>query len=219
MDWGSGMGLTSWNVSLRGPNYPPKSMEEAINFSHSPFVQDCYQRAETLYSLSGLKAKSQSNQRVKIPNWAMTWPAGQLGVIGRNSKFAQHIARYELIFHECFGGHTDSPHHLQYINILPLEYLGNERLLKDFLVTVFKKVAKRNSTKRNEVETAFEKAIVKFQSSALLPTVHRNSGSNSSNVSDINMSSIQQKFDQDRKDLNHLLGVNQVGINYKSKLL
>jgi hypothetical protein len=207
MQWSEGMLLNKWNVELRGTNYPPKSLKDAIQFSESAHVEELYGKAE-----QKVIADLKNRRTIRLPPWAMTWPGGQLSALGRNSRFAENIARYEKVFQSfdntASKGDDSS---LQCLNIFPLEYLGDDRLLKNFLVAILKRVAKRAFDM-----TAFEAAITEFQKSTKrLSTVHRNAGVSAGTTDEL--LAILPFFRQDQEKLNVMLKVNNIEIDYKNK--
>jgi hypothetical protein len=206
MKWSEGMGLTKWNTKLRGPDYPPKSLKDALRFSQSTPVQNSYWRAEQL--VQTLK----KDQNFKLPPWAMTWPCGQLSVIGRNSKFVENIERYERIFGERFDSNNvektntdDKTSSFRYVDVLPLEYLGNDTLLKNFLLQILKQVGKRR-------HDDFQAPLQKFESCrSTLTTVHRNSGSSKRTSKEL--LAVQPLFEQDQDKLNKMLKEYNITVN------
>jgi len=96
--WGQNMGLNEWNLQLRSPNYPPKTILNALHFSSSPFVETRYRDAESLVTYM-LRTKS---RYIHMPSWAITWPAGQMSVFGRSSKYRTNIEKYERVFESYF---------------------------------------------------------------------------------------------------------------------
>jgi hypothetical protein len=135
MLWGSSMGLNQWNTELRSPQYPPLSISGALEFSMSKTVDEAYRMTEDLF-------RGNQGKAFILPPWAMTWPAGQLSGIGRNGRFATNIQRYERVFSEVFsardsGGGDEKilsetvpvTCSLQFVNVVPLEFLGDEQKL------------------------------------------------------------------------------------------
>lgn len=205
MQWGESMLLGKWNTALRGTNYPPKTLKDAIQFSGSTDVKEMYNKAEQRV-ISDLRGCS----TIRLPQWAMTWPGGQLSVFGRNSKFSKNVARYEKGF-QCFSrskikGKDSS---FQYVNIFPLEYLSDDILLKSFLVSILKRVATRASD-----NTAFEPAIAAFQKSMeKLSIVHRNAGLSVGTSAEL--LAIEPFFREDLKELNEMMKANNIRLHYK----
>ncbi|GMH75687.1 hypothetical protein TL16_g06844 [Triparma laevis f. inornata] len=100
MNWGKSMGLTSPNISLRTKQYWSKSIGEALKFSFNPLTEAAYVAAEgTVTQMDKGKL-----ERFRLPDWAITWPNGQLTGIGRNGKFSENVARWEKAFNKAFGG-------------------------------------------------------------------------------------------------------------------
>ena len=140
------MELTEWNTSLRSSDYPPKTLMTALDFSSSDFVEDSYGRAEQLVKNCH-----------SLPPWAMTWPAGQLGAIGRSGMYASNIDRYERVFGATFGNHQASSQttvsqracqypmgsKYQYMNVIALDDLKNETTLKVALTSIMEQLSER----------------------------------------------------------------------------
>eukprot|EP00980_Cylindrotheca_fusiformis_P024509 scaffold11977_cov107-Cylindrotheca_fusiformis.AAC.4 len=207
MKWSEEMCLRTWNFGLRGMSYPPKTIKQAFAYSNSTRVRELYLKAE-----QQVVADLKNRRDVRLPPWAMTWPGGQLSVFGRNSKFAQNIGRYEKAF-QCFDstqakGQDSSA---KYVNILPMNWLGDDRLLKNFVVRILLRAAKRASD-----GSRYEQAIALFQKQTKgLSTVHRNAGSSA----DVNaeLSAVQPLFQKDQDELDNLLKVNNIKLDSKRK--
>lgn len=98
MIWGESMGLTEWNTNLRSELYPPKTIVQALEYSQSTLVQTAYKDAKVLIQ----KKLSLSSQLIlTLPPWALTWPGGQLSVIGKG--YSQSIYHYNDVFQSEFG--------------------------------------------------------------------------------------------------------------------
>ncbi len=172
MVWGNGMGLDKYNTKLRSDAYPPPTINDALQFSCGEFVNDLYQKAENLFPSSLLSHATMENQKIVLPDWAMSWPGGQLSGIGRNAKFVENISRYEAVFDSVFGLSNDEGR-LEYTNILPLKSLSDKDKLKEFLVDVLEKVANRRRKLYEKKE--FLETIEVFKSSKNdLSSIHRN---------------------------------------------
>ena len=126
--WGETMGLVDWNTEIRTKDYPPHTLYEAIAFSLSDEVETMYRRAEDLSNENHGVAKT-------LPDWALTWPGGQLSGIGRNGRFAANIGRYERVFSHVFGESKNastipSTSSFKFVNVVPLDCMrSNESLL------------------------------------------------------------------------------------------
>lgn len=141
MIWGKNMGLTEWNQQLRSSFYPPKTIVDAVEFSTSPFVDQLYNDAESLI-MSMIRSGSKC---ITLPPWAMTWPAGQMSVFGRSSKYMRNLQRYERVFGSyrkiCIDSsitlNTEYQHHssselylhLRYTLVVPTQSLSEKKLI------------------------------------------------------------------------------------------
>eukprot|EP00804_Cyclotella_cryptica_P028968 CCRYP_012385-RA/>CCRYP_012385-RA protein AED:0.21 eAED:0.21 QI:270/1/0.66/1/0.5/0/3/0/335 len=119
MIWGESMGLKEWNSDLRSDQYPPKSVLDALEYSKSSFVRQAYKDAESLVKAmswgqnecTSKDQKTSSNsviwviQKLRswlqkhiltLPPWAITWPCGQLSVIGKG--YSCNLKRYNEVF-------------------------------------------------------------------------------------------------------------------------
>ncbi len=218
--WGEGIGLKEWNNELRSSSYPPKSISEALKFTQSNFVNDLYERAEALFPLDSLLSPDGNRKkRLYLPAWGMSWPGGQLTGIGRNAKFSDNILRYEGVFSQAFDGDDlklmkktdkrmydygsvqrgDSLHTkqslLQYMNILPIEYLSQEDNMKEFMVKILKQVALRKDSIYEMQE--YESGLRYFEcQSKQLCNVHRNAstGNSSPGESDKEATRLLEEF-------------------------
>jgi len=209
MSWGAGMGLKEWNTELRSVKYPPISVEEALDFSLSKFVKDSYKNAEKIFAI---EAKDMRRKKVSLPSGAMTWPAGQLSGIGRNGLFASNIQRYESVFRTIFvetnASQKIAKSKLQFVNVLPLEYLASNDLLKNFLTSILKKNAER---KVGLERSYFRNAVKNFQcSSVSLSNIHRNSIVRKRNgramLSDETYARLREHFREDSSQLEEMFG-------------
>jgi len=98
IQWGSSLGLRNHHVDLRSALYPPKSFTSALHYSASPSVSASYAAAGDL-----VRNKSDEQLRsVRLPPWAVTWPGGQLGGVGRCGAFSANIERWEEAFRRRF---------------------------------------------------------------------------------------------------------------------
>jgi hypothetical protein len=150
MLWGQDMGLTEWNSELRTSSYPPTTIVDALKFSNSIFVEKSYVEAESLVQ----SLVHRGSTCIRLPSWAITWPAGQLGVFGRNSKYWDNLTRYERVFGSyCNRGLMSShdmgtkfqPHfskyeyNFQFILVIRTEDLSTD--LNPFLSKVLERVS------------------------------------------------------------------------------
>jgi len=201
MKWGEGMMLNKWNVRLRGQLYPPRSLEHAIKYSRSDHVENMYQRAERLFVETVEKRSF-----LRLPQWSVTWPGGQLGAIGRNSCFARNISRYERVF-----SNSRSHEHIQaleHVSIFPIEFLCDEKLLQGFLATILERVGKRTNN-----YALFVDAIHMVKSSSIeLKSIHRNAGTL---PREEEVRHIRSKFAEDEDSLNVMLRFNGIPIKYE----
>eukprot|EP00571_Detonula_confervacea_P006992 CAMPEP_0172322132 /NCGR_PEP_ID=MMETSP1058-20130122/45103_1 /TAXON_ID=83371 /ORGANISM="Detonula confervacea, Strain CCMP 353" /LENGTH=456 /DNA_ID=CAMNT_0013037789 /DNA_START=321 /DNA_END=1691 /DNA_ORIENTATION=+ len=119
ISWGETIGLKEWNTNLRSKQYPPKTIADAIEFSKSKFVQSACLDAEKLagnlvqhncaYDPKTTRPLYNlfTGKIMRLPSWAITWPAGQLSTIGRSGNYAQNIKRYNDVFSKAFEGQCD----------------------------------------------------------------------------------------------------------------
>lgn len=130
------MGLTEWNIDLRSSSYPPTSFQKSIDFSLSNETETSYKLAEQLFQHANDKQDNINDSTTSyfLPPWAMTWPSGQLSTFGRNGRYATNINRYEKVFQKVFGEKGKIPFDLkipnnksklQFVNVVPFEYLSN----------------------------------------------------------------------------------------------
>jgi len=143
------MGLSQWNVELRTPLYPPFSVSGALEFSSSETVEEAYKMTEDLFT--------GGQCTYVLPPWAMTWPGGQLSGIGRNGLYANNIKRYESVFSEVFSeGHSagtrtcslekvPASSKLRFVNVVPLEFLGDKSRLNSTLASLMGQVDGRRA--------------------------------------------------------------------------
>jgi hypothetical protein len=152
MLWGSSMGLNQWNTELRSPQYPPLSISGALEFSLSETVDEAYRMTEDLFR----EHEGKDKKSFVLPPWAMTWPGGQLTGIGRNGRYAANIQRYERVFSEVFSARGDASGeqelrskkvpvtiNLQFVNVVPLDFLGDEQKLNLTLTSLMSQIDQR----------------------------------------------------------------------------
>ena len=167
MEWGKSMGLNDFNASLRTDQYPPRDINSALEYSLGSNVNDLYQNANELYSSELLQKLRKENIDLRLPEWAMTWPGGQLTGIGRNAKYSENINRYERVFGSVFGKRQS-----RYVTILPLEVQNNGVQMHEFLSDMLQQVSDRVES---PVRSIYEKAVLEqIKSMTTLPAVHRN---------------------------------------------
>lgn len=173
--WGEAMGLFHTNTKLRGDTYPPKSFNDAVKFGRSSEVSNLYCLAERLYSPECLRNAYKMNQRCILPDWAMSWPGGQLTGIGRNSEYIENISRYERVMSQFIHSYCIEKE-LKLsgkINLLPLANLSNNSLLLEFLIKVIDQAIHRKEETKKE---CYLKAFEMFKCSRVrLGNLHRNS--------------------------------------------
>jgi hypothetical protein len=137
ISWGESMGLTEWNTSLRSNDYPPKSIGDAVKFSQSQFVRVAYTDAELLAKTLTMQQEEKNlfyYRMKRLPNWAITWPGGQLGTIGRSGKYRGNIKRFNTVFNSMLGKKnedTTQANRSGYVHIVPIEHQSCGPLLKD----------------------------------------------------------------------------------------
>eukprot|EP00557_Chaetoceros_sp_GSL56_P014353 CAMPEP_0176479070 /NCGR_PEP_ID=MMETSP0200_2-20121128/1540_1 /TAXON_ID=947934 /ORGANISM="Chaetoceros sp., Strain GSL56" /LENGTH=302 /DNA_ID=CAMNT_0017875083 /DNA_START=587 /DNA_END=1492 /DNA_ORIENTATION=- len=159
--WGESMGLYQTNVKLRGKAYPPKSFDDALKFGRSSEISNLYRQAERLFQPACLKEATAMNQRCILPDWAMSWPGGQLAGIGRNSEYTVNISRYEkvmtkLVYNYCLENEMESSGK---VNILPLPNLSKSSLLQGFLVDVINQaITRKHEKEKHYYLEAFKKS-------------------------------------------------------------
>lgn len=168
MKWGESMGLKEFNTRLRTDQYPPCDINSALEYSLlGKNVNDLYQKAEELYSPELLQQFSNENINTRLPEWAMTWPGGQLTGIGRNSKYLENINRYERVFRSVFGEKQS-----KYVTLLPLEVQKDGVAMQRFLSGMLHQVSDRVE---KPVKSIYENATLKHKNSKkMTPIVHRN---------------------------------------------
>ena len=161
MEWGSSMGLSEWNTSLRTAMYPPQSIGKALEFSMSAAVQKLYAEAESLVTLrQNVSTASDTRSldrtdlavqlRYRLPSWAITWPGGQLSTIGRNGNYVANIQRYERTFRDIFPRRAPQEEDennakllLRYVTVIPIEYMSSGVRIQDALVSIMNQVTER----------------------------------------------------------------------------
>ncbi|KAL7429961.1 hypothetical protein ACHAXM_002923 [Skeletonema potamos] len=191
--WGESMGLTEWNTCLRSNDYPPKSIGDALKYSQSHFVRAAYADAEHL-AKTLIKQQKRNNPlyyRVKrLPNWAITWPGGQLATIGRSGKYTGNINRYNNVFYSIFGEKVEDSLRRKprtgFVHIVPIEDQSCGQLLKAALRPIFADCMTRSAHRGKKhsyyadlmasVEWAVEKYVHNFNTS------RRNSGRSLANM-------------------------------------
>jgi hypothetical protein len=164
--WGKSMGLNEWNSVIRTSNYPPSSLESAIEFSLSDEVENMYLNAESLFQ------KIDSDKMYTLPDWALTWPGGQLSGIGRNGHFAANIQRYENVFTKTFGNPKHSNRvpkssSLRFVNVISIDCLSDSAKLFETIESLRDQIRNRqgNDPKTMSANKAWHQNAV-----------HRNAG-------------------------------------------
>ena len=158
MTWGESMGLKEWDIVLRTDKYPPKTIVAALEYSQSKFIQQAYRDAEEL-----VKCKLNLNMKsvLTLPPWAITWPGGQLSVIGLG--FSKNINRYNQVFKSEFGENTfiteysaeDLGAKVGHIYIAPIECQKTGSRLRIFLKPILGDVAHRCAARSSQSLTVF----------------------------------------------------------------
>ena len=157
MAWGESMGFKEWNTELRSDKYPPKTIVEALEYSQSKFIQQSYRDAEEL-----VKYKLNLNRKhiLTLPACAITWPGGQLSVIGLG--FTENINRYNHVFKSEFGENTfvmkykeELSAKVEHIYIAPIECQATGRQFRIFLKPILNDVAHRCAARSSQSLAAF----------------------------------------------------------------
>ena len=205
-EWGESIGLREWNTNLRSTSYPPKTIEEALEFTQSNLVDDAYLEAELLFQEEGGEHGSM-DQHWFLPPWAMSWPGGQMTGIGRNGKFSENITRFENTFSAIFGpnhsyGTTKAS---SFVSILHLDKLTDEQKCKRFIVEILEKVSLR---KYGSERAEFMNAIESFTNSKKsLSNVHRNASASGEKkpklFNDATIKSLEVYFESDKIQFNN----------------
>jgi hypothetical protein len=148
--WGESMGLKEWNTDLRSKHYPPKTIQEALEYSKSVFVQKAYSDAECLVKSKLSVKESRWMHIVTLPSWAITWPGGQLSIFGKG--FRANIEMFNRVFGSNFGQTTSETkragcNKIGCIHVAPLEYQASgsrlNLLLRPILVDVVQRCGAR----------------------------------------------------------------------------
>jgi hypothetical protein len=195
ISWGKSMGLVDWNTNIRTKDYPPGSLSSAIAFSSSEKVKTMHKRAEELF---------QDNTGVAsffLPDWAMTWPGGQLSGIGRNGCFAANVRRYERVFCEVFGESDHVPavpsaSTLKFVNVVPLEYMKSDELLRPTLDSIMAQINRRSVSAQPRELNGIRPRV----------GVHRNASANLSNPTSKEKAELTELFWNDTRELESMCG-------------
>ena len=189
------MGMSEWNTELRTDAYPPSTISDAVKFSLSPMTSLAYDNAEEWiqqHVMNGARSAQRHSKRERcvLPEWAMTWPGGQLSGIGRNGAYASNIGRYERVFKQAFLTERllllPPSSQLRYVNVIPLQNLVGFDSLKRTLTSIVKQIVMRDGDNNSRQRPSFDPLrIEEYVSVALLTvasdnnagTVHRNPGS------------------------------------------
>jgi len=183
MKWGESMGLSEWNTSLRPTQYPPTTIASAVQYSMSDRVVQLYSNAENLVSkiISHDYPATTTNtttRRIRrcttttriLPSWAVTWPGGQLSVVGRSGNYARNIQRYNMVFSEAAEEATDDneasnkktattgnyylSNKIGFVHTIPIEYQSNPKLLQQLLRPILSDIIERRCATRKRVDCA-----------------------------------------------------------------
>jgi hypothetical protein len=180
MKWGESMGLSEWNTSLRSTQYPPTTIASAVQYSMSDRVIQLYSNAENLVSKiishDYTATTTNTTRRIRrctttriLPSWAMTWPGGQLSVVGRSGNYAGNIQRYNMVFSEAAMEATDNneatsnkktattgnyylSNKIGFVHTIPIEYQSNPKLLRQLLRPILSDIIERRCAARKRVD-------------------------------------------------------------------
>ncbi len=211
------MGLTEWNTSLRSNDYPPKSIGDALKFSQSSFVRKAYDDAEHLAKKLTQRTSISSfdYQMKRLPNWAITWPGGQLSTIGRSGKYSANINRYNNVFCATFGEKVKDSLKRKpregFVHIVPIEKQSSGLQLKTALHPIFA-VCMTRSAHRSSKQSCFADLMASIDCAIdkmcaednFNTTSRRNSGSSLANAdlepSSSDIDELTNYFDSIRSD-------------------
>lgn len=193
MSWGESMGLAEWNTKLRSNDYPPKSIGDALKFSQSHFIKTSYSDAELLAKTLVMqpKVKNPFYYRIKrLPNWAITWPGGQLSTIGRSGKYLDNINRYNDVFRSLLWGKNNNSTHREGstgVHTVPISHQSCGPLLKEALRPIFAKSMVRSAHRCSkqsyeDLMMSIDFAIEKMCMNDNFKMSRRNSGTSLSNI-------------------------------------
>ena len=183
MKWGESMGLSEWNTSLRSTQYPPTTIASAVQYSMSDRVIQLYSNAENLVSkiisrdyTTTTTTTANTTRRIRrctttriLPSWAVTWPGGQLSVVGRSGNYARNIQRYNMVFSEAAAmeatdnneasnkktattGNYYSSNKIGFVHTIPIEYQSNPKLLRQLLRPILSDIIERRCAARKQVD-------------------------------------------------------------------
>jgi hypothetical protein len=193
--WGKSMGLVDWNTGIRTKNYPPQTLSDAFSFSSSDDVESMYKRVEDIFIQNGDVARI-------LPDWALTWPGGQLSGIGRNGRFAANIGRYERVFSHVFGESkrtsiVPSTSNFRFVNVVTLENMHDTQALQSTVASIASQINARRgggpAINVNDIHPRVE--------------IHRNaSGKPSAVAYSSDLLCMAKLFSSDTRELNKLCG-------------
>jgi hypothetical protein len=189
------MGLVDWNTGIRTKNYPPQTLSDAFSFSSSDDVESMYKRVEDIFIQNGDVARI-------LPDWALTWPGGQLSGIGRNGRFAANIGRYERVFSHVFGESkrtsiVPSTSNFRFVNVVTLENMHDTQALQSTVASIASQINARRgggpAINVNDIHPRVE--------------IHRNaSGKPSAVAYSSDLLCMAKLFSSDTRELNKLCG-------------
>jgi hypothetical protein len=162
-----------------------------------------YQRAEQLFA----DVHDDHVSSWHLPDWAMTWPGGQLSGIGRNGRFATNIQRYERVFSDVFGrksNHSSTfppSSNLQFVNVVQLDSMRSNEQLRLSLSSIMDQINQRNccrsSTSKNQP----------VKPNKVREVVHRNASANLAGVTTVEETTrMTTLFSSDTRELEQLCG-------------
>ena len=213
ISWGESIGLKEWNTDLRSREFKNalETIGTALAFSRSNFVKELYSNAEKLGEASQPRRslfKLLTKGIERLPSWAITWPAGQMGTFGRSGRYFDNIARYNKVFTAAFsrnqnsaldigssnegdckqgvttskGGRSVSQHKMGYVHIIPLESQSSSQSLNSALRPVLEQCFQRRKFSHSFAVNCVGGAIARHNSSVPSPGM-RNGGTAQRNAS------------------------------------
>ena len=123
------MGLATPNTKLRTREYWSSTLSQAVKFGTSPLISGLYEACEK--SASQLPVNKRS--RYIMPDWAMTFPGGQLTGVSRCSRYAENVRRWSRLLGS--GGQSRDA-----VKVLGIKSLNDKAVMKNLLKEICKRL-------------------------------------------------------------------------------
>jgi len=189
MAWGQSMGLTEPNAKLRTREYWSATLCKAVGFGSSELVRGLYEAAENV-ALRGNKSH--------MPDWAMTFPGGQLTGVVRCTRFTENVRRWCIAFGNGAGPDKAA------VTVLGIKALNDPEKMKALLRSICSRLGVAGGSRRRAERLALD--VDFYVDDALSRGVRRNRGGGTEGITAADIIEVKRETEGEKERLESWLG-------------